>query len=85
MNTLRLAIFNERKRQMTRRRRIGIAIVFAMFCVLGIGLGGRFHIRDMPAFISSAVAQMSRNMSPVRVQNTARADWSGCIPAVGGC
>jgi hypothetical protein len=85
MSALRLAILNERKRQMTTRKRIGIAIVFAMVGVLGIGLGGRFYIPDMSAFISSAAAQMNRNMSPVRVQNSARADWSGCIPALGGC
>ena len=85
MSALRLAIFNERKRQMTRRKRIGIAIVFAMVGVLGIGLGGRFYIPDMSAFISSAAAQMGRNMSPVRVQNSARADWSGCIPSLGPC
>jgi hypothetical protein len=85
MSALRLAIFNERKRQMTRRKRIGIAIGFAMVGVLGIGLGGRFYIPDMSAFISSAAAQMNRSMSPVRVQNSARADWSGCIPSLGGC
>jgi len=85
MSALRIAIFNERKRQMTRRRLIGTAIVIALVGALGIGLGGRFYIPDVSAFISSAVAQMGRNMSPVRVQNTARADWSGCIPSIGGC
>lgn len=85
MSTLGLALRNERKQQMTKRKRIRIAIVFATVGVLGIGLGGRFYIPDMSAFISSAAAQMNRSMSPVRVQNSARSDWSGCIPALGPC
>jgi hypothetical protein len=69
----------------TMRKRIGIVVLIATVAVLGLELGGRFSIPDMSAFISSAAAQMGRNVSPVRVQNTARADWSGCIPSVGGC
>jgi hypothetical protein len=67
------------------RKRIGIVILIATVGILGLGLGGRFYIPDTSAFISSAMAQMNRNMSPVRVQNSARADWSGCIPSLGGC
>ena len=84
MNTLRLAILTERKRQMMRKR-IGIAVLIAAVAILGLELSGRFSVSDVPALISSAAAQMGRSMSPVRVQNTARADWSGCIPSIGGC
>jgi hypothetical protein len=70
---------------MTMRKRIGIVVLIAAIGALSLELGGRFSILDVPAFVSAAVAQVNRTMSPVRVQNTARADWSGCIPSVGGC
>lgn len=75
----------KQRKEMTMRKRIGIAVLIAMVGVACLQLSGRFSIPDVPAFISTAVAQMSRTISPVRVQNTARSDWSGCIPSVGGC
>jgi hypothetical protein len=73
------------RKGMTMRKRIGIIVLIAAVGALSIELGGRFSGVDVPAFVSAAVAQVNRTMSPVRVQNTARADWGGCIPSVGGC
>ena len=70
---------------MTMRKRIGIVILIAAIGVLSFDFGGRFSILEVPAFISAAAAAVNRTVSPVRVQNTARADWSGCIPSIGGC
>jgi hypothetical protein len=70
---------------MTMRKRIGIAILIAMVGAVTLGLGGRFSLRDVPALISTAAAYVNRTVSPVYVQNSARADWSGCIPSLGGC
>ena len=70
---------------MTMRKRIGMAVLIATVGAVALGLGERFAILDVPAFISTAAAYVNRAVSPVRVQNTARADWSGCIPSIGGC
>jgi hypothetical protein len=70
---------------MAMRKRIGIVMLIAAVGTVGLGLGERFSIVDMSAFVSAAMAAVNRTVSPVRVQNTARADWSGCIPSVGGC
>ena len=70
---------------MTMRKRIGVAMLIATVGVFAIGLGGQFSIPGISAIVSTALAFTNRNVSQVRVQNTARADWSGCIPAVGGC
>ena len=70
---------------MAMRKRIGIAVLIATVGAVTLGLGGPFSLRDVPAFISTAAAYVNRTVSPVTVQNSARADWSGCIPALGGC
>ena len=70
---------------MTMRKRIGIVVMIAAVGALALGLGGRFSLRDVPAFISPAAAYVNRAVSPVQIQNSARADWSGCIPSLGGC
>ncbi len=70
---------------MTMRKRIGIAVMIVTVGAIALGLGERFAVLNVPAFISTAAAYVNRTMSPVRVQNTARADWSGCIPSIGGC
>ena len=73
------------RKGMAMRKRIGIVMLIAAVGTVGLGLGERFSIVDMSAFVSAAMAAVNRTVSPVRVQNTARADWSGCIPSVGGC
>jgi hypothetical protein len=85
MTVLQHAMTNEKESQMTIRKRIGIVVLAAMLGAIGLELGGQFRIPVVSDFISTAVAQANRTVSPVRVQNTARADWSGCIPALGGC
>lgn len=71
---------------MTTRKRIGIAVVAATIAALSLELGALVSIPGVPAFISSAAAYVNRTVSPVRIQNTARSDWSGCIPSLGaGC
>jgi hypothetical protein len=64
------------------RKRIGIVVLIAAAGALVLGPGERFAGLDVPVFISSAAAYVNRNVSPVRVQNTARMDF---YPAPGGC
>ena len=73
------------RKGMAMRKRFGIVVLIATVGALGLGLGERFAVMDVSSYISAAVAAVNRTVSPVRVQNTARADWSGCIPSVGGC
>jgi len=70
---------------MTTRKRIGVAMLIATVGALAVGLGGQFAAPGVSTIISAAMAYTNRTVSPVRVQNTARADWSGCIPSIGGC
>jgi hypothetical protein len=70
---------------MTMRKRIGVAMLIAAVGVVAVGLGGQFSISGISDIVSTAWAATNRTVSPVRVQNTARADWSGCIPSIGGC
>jgi len=70
---------------MTVRKRIGVAMMIATVGALAVGFGGQFSIPGVSALVSTAMAYTNSTVSPVRVQNTARADWSGCIPSIGGC
>jgi len=70
---------------MTMRKRIGIVVLTAMAAAFCLELGALYTIPVLSSFVSTAAAYVNRSVSPVRVQNTARADWSGCIPSIGGC
>jgi hypothetical protein len=69
----------------TMRKRIGIVILTTVIAASCLGLAERYSIPVLSGFITAAQAYVDRTVSPVRVQNTARSDWGGCIPALGGC
>ncbi len=70
---------------MNMRKRIKIVVLAAMVGAVCIELSGQFSIPGVSDFVSTAEAYVNRTVSTVRVQNTARSDWGGCIPALGGC
>ncbi len=76
---------DKRKENRTMRKRIGIFVLTAAIAASCLGLAGQYSIPVVSNFITAAQAYVNRTVSPVRVQNTARADWSGCIPSIGGC
>jgi hypothetical protein len=69
----------------TMRKRIGIMVLTAAIGASCLGLAERYSIPVVSSFVTAAQAYVDRAVSPVRVQNTAQSNWSGCIPAVGGC
>ncbi len=67
------------------RKRIGIIVLTGIIGAACLGLAERYSIPVVSGFITAAQAYVDRTVSPVRIQNTARSDWSGCIPSIGGC
>ena len=67
------------------RKRIGIVVLTAAIGASGLGLAEWYSIPVVSGLITAAQAYVDRAVSPVRVQNTAQSNWSGCIPSVGGC
>ena len=67
-------------------KRIGVAALIAItIAALSFGLFAGFSIAGIPAFDSTAVAYGNRTISPVRVQNVARSEWtSGNTAGWGG-
>ena len=58
-------------------KRIGVAALIAIIiAALSFGLSAGFSIAGIPAFASTAVAYGNRTISPVRVQNVARSEWT---------
>jgi hypothetical protein len=70
---------------MTMRKRIGIVVLTATVGAFCLELGSVYTIPVLSSVVSTAVAYVNRTVSPVYVQNSARSDWTGCIPALGGC
>jgi hypothetical protein len=82
MTTLKHAVTTKGK---TMRKRIGIVVLTAAIGASCLGFAEWYSIPVVSGFVTAAQAYVDRTVSPVRVQNTARSDWSGCIPSIGGC
>jgi hypothetical protein len=70
---------------MTKSKKLGLSLSVVTLALLAMGVGGRFSLPGVSAYVATAEARVGRPLTPVSVAGVARRTTRRCATGVYNC